>query len=183
MPISRVTSSVRSPELLALGERLADSRRHQGISQEELAERLRLGTDQLDALEQGDLSRLPEPVFVIAQAKRVASALGVNIDAQISALRRSGLMTPQRRSAPIPPPWVQVRPRPQDEAASAAQDAPEPDPAPAREMAWLPAATAAVLILSVSAVLLFTQRGGDTPGERRLSPPVAAPARPPAPRP
>ena len=87
-------SSDTLPELLALGQKLREARSRRGLSQEELAERLHLGTDQLDALEQGDRLRLPEPVFVIAQAKRVAGSLGITIDEQIAALRRSGLMEP-----------------------------------------------------------------------------------------
>lgn|GEM_PF-5698128 len=184
VPISRVAGSIRPPELQALGERLAESRRQQGISQEELAERLRLGTDQLDALEQGDLSRLPEPVFVIAQAKRVAGALGINIDAQISALNRSGVMQPPQRGAtPIPPPWAPATRDPVDAAAAAGPPGSEPAERPQRQRAWLPVATAAVLIFSVSGVLLFTRQGGGIPADRRLSPPAAAPAPPPAPRP
>ncbi len=49
-----------------------------------------MGLEQLQALEEGDASRLPEPVFVIAQARRVASSLAINIDGTLQNLRDSG---------------------------------------------------------------------------------------------
>jgi len=78
-----------SSPLIPLGDKLAAARRDQGLSKEALATRLRLGTSQLDALEAGDASRLPEGVFVIAQARRVAASLGINVDAELAALRAS----------------------------------------------------------------------------------------------
>lgn len=49
-----------------------------------------MGLEQLQALEEGVASRLPEPVFVIAQARRVASSLAINIDGALQTLRDSG---------------------------------------------------------------------------------------------
>jgi len=111
------------PELVELGERLASARRDQGLSLEDLADRLRLGSEQLMALETGDHRHLPEAVFVVAQAKRVAGALGIDVSQQISDLQTSRLMrvgrkpparplqrkvrtpaAPARRSAP--PGWL-----------------------------------------------------------------------------
>ncbi len=80
------------PELVQLGERLATARRDQGLSLEDLADRLRLGSEQLVALETGDHRHLPEAVFVVAQAKRVAGALGIDVSQQISDLQNSRLM-------------------------------------------------------------------------------------------
>lgn len=77
------------PELEALARLLSDSRQTQGLSVVDLAQRLHMGVEQLKALERGDQQHLPEPVFVIAQARRVADALGVEISAQIEALRSS----------------------------------------------------------------------------------------------
>ncbi|MCS5692218.1 helix-turn-helix domain-containing protein [Cyanobium sp. FGCU-6] len=143
-------SSDALPELLALGQLLREERSRQGLSQEELAERLRLGTDQLDALEQGDRSRLPEPVFVIAQAKRVAGSLGITIDEQIVALRQSGLMEPVRR--PAAP--ARVAPEP---LAPEVRPARRAAPSPAMP-AWLPAAAAAVVALGLATALLLPKR-------------------------
>lgn len=90
------------PELVELGERLATARRGQGLSLEDLADRLRLGSEQLMALETGDHRHLPEAVFVVAQAKRVAGALGIDVSQQISDLQNSRLMRVGRKPAARP---------------------------------------------------------------------------------
>ncbi|MCS5698329.1 helix-turn-helix domain-containing protein [Cyanobium sp. FGCU-52] len=174
MPESPASASSDTlPELLALGQKLREARSRRGLSQEELAERLRLGTDQLDALEQGDRRRLPEPVFVIAQAKRVAGSLGITIDEQISALRRSGLMEPVRRPTPL-----LVAPEPLG---------PEPGPPrlapPASAMpGWLPAAAAAVVALGLATALLLPKPRQQPSGTAAVSTPTdVVPAAPPAP--
>ncbi|MCX5951191.1 MAG: DUF4115 domain-containing protein [Cyanobacteria bacterium] len=94
------------PELQQLGSTLAAARRQRGIDLDQFAERLRVGASQLRALETGDHAHLPEGVFVIALARRVASALDVNIDEAVQGLRGSRLMVrPQPRpSLPSAPP-------------------------------------------------------------------------------
>ena len=112
MPGSSGPSSLNSlpvsadpiPELQRLGQRLEQARESQGLSREEQAERLRMGAEQLRALEQGDQNELPEPVFVVAQARRVAASLGVNIDAEISALRSNAAFQARPSRPPAPPP-------------------------------------------------------------------------------
>ena len=69
---------------------IAQARLAAGLSVAALAKRLNMGVEQLEALESGDLDRLPEQVFVIAQARRIAQSLGITIDAEIQALRQSG---------------------------------------------------------------------------------------------
>ena len=161
-------SSETLPELQALGQLLREARSRQGLSQEELAERLRLGTDQLDALEQGDRSRLPEPVFVIAQAKRVAGSLGITIDEQIAALRRSGLMEPVRR--PVVPALVASEP-----LAPEVRPARLAAPSPAMP-AWLPAAAAAVVALGLAMALLLPKRQAPSRTPAAARPASGAPA-------
>jgi len=91
------------PELVRLGEQLREARESQGLGIEELAGRLHIGNDQLQALESGDRSHLPEAVFVIAQAKRVASVLGIDVEGTIAQVRQSRLMSsPSRQNAPPP---------------------------------------------------------------------------------
>lgn len=91
------------PQLVQLGEKLGQARRNQGLSLDELADRLRLGSEQLTALEAGDHTHLPEAVFVVAQAKRVAGALGIDVSQQISDLQGSRLMRAKCRPAPVAP--------------------------------------------------------------------------------
>jgi cytoskeletal protein RodZ len=76
------------PELVALTGLLIQARCDQGLTQEALAQRLHMGLEQLQAFEAADPERLPEPVFVIAQARRLGDALGVDVSEQIQALRR-----------------------------------------------------------------------------------------------
>lgn len=78
------------PELMALAAAIVQARLGAGLGVAELAKRLNMGVEQLEALESGDLNRLPEQVFVIAQARRIAQNLGVTIDGEIQALRQSG---------------------------------------------------------------------------------------------
>jgi len=89
------------PELVALGERITAARRARGINLHDLAERLCIGHEQLQALENADTSRLPELVFVIAQVRRVAASLDVDAEEAISALRASA---PARTAAATPTP-------------------------------------------------------------------------------
>lgn len=111
--IGSLTSSTKKilPELEALSKSLRQARESRGLSREALAERLKMGVQQLEALETGNRDRLHEPVFVIAQARRIAMVLAVNLDAQIEALRRSKAF--RRTSAkPIPEPEQPADPAP-----------------------------------------------------------------------
>jgi cytoskeletal protein RodZ len=85
--------------LQRLGQTLREARQNRGLERTELAEQLHMGPEQLRALEEADLSRLPEMVFVIAQSRRVANALGVEIDPLLTPLK--GTSTP-RKAPPAP---------------------------------------------------------------------------------
>jgi cytoskeletal protein RodZ len=75
-----------------LGAAITQARLEAGLGLADLASRLNMGVEQLEALESGDLARLPEPVFVIAQARRIAQNLGVTIDGEIQALRQTNIL-------------------------------------------------------------------------------------------
>ena len=75
---------------MALAAAITQARLGAGLGVVELAKRLNMGVEQLEALESGDLDRLHEQVFVVAQARRIAQNLGVSIDGEILALRQSG---------------------------------------------------------------------------------------------
>lgn len=70
-----------------LGTALREARVQRGIERAALASKLCMGEEQLTALETGDQSKLPEPVFVIAQSRRVADALGLDISLLIAPLK------------------------------------------------------------------------------------------------
>lgn len=96
-------ASASLPELERLGRTLRQAREAQGLSAGDLAARLNMGIEQLEALENGNRERLREAVFVIAQARRIAGSLGVNVDADIEALRSNPSFLRPRSDAPPDP--------------------------------------------------------------------------------
>ena len=70
-----------------LGTALKEARLQRGIDRASLASKLCMGEEQLTALENADQNKLPEPVFVIAQSRRVADALGLDISLLIAPLK------------------------------------------------------------------------------------------------
>ena len=83
----------------AVGAVLRERRELLGLSRRALAERLHMGIEQLQALEQGDLEHLNEPVFVKAAVRRVASHLELDADqliGQLGSLAATTRKTTQR---------------------------------------------------------------------------------------
>jgi transcriptional regulator with XRE-family HTH domain len=152
-----------------LGRRLSQAREQQGVSQSDLADRLRIGAAQLDALESGDRERLREPVFVIAQAKRVAGALGIDIEEQLADLRRSDLMAGTPHPGPAKPRSV---PKPAQTAGKEAGEAP-------RSRRLLPVLLAGVAVLAAAIGLpLMLQSPGPESSVNRPSEEGSPPAEP-----
>ena len=71
-----------------------------------------MGLEQLQALEAADTSRLPEAVFVIAQARRVASSLAIDISGPLQMLRANGPFQSQAASVQTTPSPGRAGPRP-----------------------------------------------------------------------
>lgn len=158
------------PELVDLGQRLRRAREGRGIGLAELADRLHLAPEQLIALEDGDRLHLHEPVFVIAQAKRVAQALGVDVREQVESLRHSRLM----ERPPAPPAAAQP------DRALAPLVAPGPeDPGLRGPSSWgLAAAVAGLTLLLGVGIAQGIRQWGPRP---QASPPASANRRSPAP--
>lgn len=135
------------PELEALGTSLRTAREAQGLTLPELAARLNMGCEQLEALEAGNREKLREAVFVIAQARRVAGSLGVSVDSQIEALRHN----PAFQQAP-----PQAKPVPAAAARTQSPASPAA-PSPRRVVPGLLVALAAAA--GVVAILVAHQRG------------------------
>ena len=72
-----------------LGHALLTARLERGLERSALAAQLHMGEEQLHALETANRDRLPESVFVIAQARRVADQLGVDITALVADLKQT----------------------------------------------------------------------------------------------
>lgn len=92
--LALLVSDSPSPDALSalrsLGQTLRHGRVVNNLELATLANRLNMGAEQIEALEEADPSRLPEPVFVIAQARRIASSLNINIDSHLQILRDCG---------------------------------------------------------------------------------------------
>ena len=71
------------------GAALMQAREQQGLSRAELADRLRMRADQIEALECNQQDRWPEDVFTIAQVRRLADALGVEVEPLLEVFRLS----------------------------------------------------------------------------------------------
>jgi len=113
-----------SPLLAELGRSLRQAREARGLEPKDLCRRLRIGVEQLIALESGDRARLPEAVFVLAQIRRIAETLQVNVEQQLRELRSSGELDPPSRPFAADP---VARPRPAvaEPLAAAAAEQPE----------------------------------------------------------
>ncbi|NDD69224.1 MAG: helix-turn-helix domain-containing protein, partial [Synechococcaceae bacterium WB9_4xC_028] len=75
--------------LAQAGRQLAEARSAAGLSQEQLASQMHMGVEQLAALEGGDQNELPEPVFIKAMVRRVASKLGIDPEPLVQGLSSS----------------------------------------------------------------------------------------------
>jgi len=113
-----VDSTATGTGLAAAGLVLRQAREAQGLSLHDLAGNLRMGEEQLAALEAGDRANLPEAVFVKAMVRRVAGKLGVEANALIMGLgdldqERPNPQSPSGRSIAPPRSTSQASPTPQ----------------------------------------------------------------------
>lgn len=162
------------PELARLGAILRKAREERGLALEALADQLHMGRDQLQALESADGTRLPEKVFVVAQARRVASALGLDADPLIEDLRKVDCADPRERGgAALPQPHPSRSSPSLDSPPSRASRA----PFPGRALAGV----GALALLLAGAGLAWRHLGslrpsGPTPVAQSQPAPQAAPA-------
>lgn len=167
----------RVPILVSLGRALAEARETQGIPLAVLAEQNYLSADRLDALESGDHTRLPERIYLIAQARRVATSLGLDADQLTEPLLDIHLPGVKRTAAPTSAPVARV-------SLAAPAMAPR-DPNSANQlqptqksrrvgMTWLLAGGAGVVALVAG--LAFGWKPSQPAASNLTSPPVGAEA-------
>ncbi|MEY3735899.1 MAG: hypothetical protein RLZZ624_958, partial [Cyanobacteriota bacterium] len=155
---------------------------------------LHMGIEQLQALEAGEGSRLPELVFVIAQARRIAGFLGLSIDPQIEALRHCPASQAAATTgdeavgsvAPIAAEHLRLsaasaqEPLPLGERYERLEqgrlESPDPDPGPVRT--WWRSLMAAILLLGAVSGGTALWRQGAVPSMAWPSPGSGAPAEP-----
>ncbi len=68
----------KKSSLRTVGEFLREARKGRNLSVEDLSSSLRIGKEQLIALESGDESALPEKVFIRAMVRRIAEKLNLD---------------------------------------------------------------------------------------------------------
>ena len=68
----------RKSSLKKVGEFLREARQGRNLSVEDLSSSLRIGKEQLIALEEGDENSLPERVFIRAMVRRIAEKLNLD---------------------------------------------------------------------------------------------------------
>ena len=90
--------------LVEAGRQLAEARAAASLSQNQLASQLHMGEEQLAALERGDQTELPEPVFIKAMVRRISSHLGLDADAMVQTLGPLTTKPPKRAT-----PWATPR--------------------------------------------------------------------------
>ena len=87
--------------LVEAGRQLAEARAALGLTQNQLASQMHMGAEQLAALERGDQTELPEPVFIKAMVRRLSSHLGLDADFMVQTL---GPLTASQPTRPAPGP-------------------------------------------------------------------------------
>ena len=83
--------------LLNVGEFLREARQGRNLSVEDLSSSLRIGKEQLIALESGDESALPEKVFIRAMVRRIAEKLNIDTSFILEELNEKKNNEPQPR--------------------------------------------------------------------------------------
>ena len=68
----------KKPPLKTVGEFLREARQGRNLSLEDLSSSIRIGKEQLIALESGDENALPEKVFIRAMVRRIAEKLSLD---------------------------------------------------------------------------------------------------------
>ena len=87
----------KSP-LQKVGEFLREARQGRNLSIEDLSSSLRIGKEQLVALEEGDEQSLPEKVFIRAMVRRIAEKLNLDTSFILDELNEKKKNVPQTTS-------------------------------------------------------------------------------------
>ncbi len=93
-----ITSATTLKPLQRIGSLLREAREKQSLTIEEIAESLKIGQEQLIALENGDEALLPEKVFVKAMIRRVSERVGIDGDSLINEIQINNLLNNKKAS-------------------------------------------------------------------------------------
>ena len=81
-----VAQAEGAPPPRTLGQTLSAERERQGLSRADVAQRLHMSAYQVEALENGDYTRLPQGTFLRGFVRNYTKVLGLNADAALNAL-------------------------------------------------------------------------------------------------
>ena len=87
----------KSP-LQKVGEFLREARQARSLSIEDLSSSLRIGKEQLIALEEGDEKSLPEKVFIRAMVRRIAEKLNLDTNFILEELNEKNKKEPKHNT-------------------------------------------------------------------------------------
>ena len=90
----------KKSSLRTVGEFLREARQGRNLSVEDLSSSLRIGKEQLIALESGDESALPEKVFIRAMVRRIAEKLNLDTSFILEELNE------KKKNEPKPSPVI-----------------------------------------------------------------------------
>ena len=106
MPDTTHGAEAGTTPLCSVGQVLREARSSKGLTPDQLADHLHIGVEQLLALETGQASNLPEPVFIKAMVRRIASHLQLDADPLVAQLAPPATPAPASSG-----PAVQVAPQ------------------------------------------------------------------------
>ncbi len=93
----------KKSSLRTVGEFLREARQGRNLSVEDLSSSLRIGKEQLIALESGDESALPEKVFIRAMVRRIAEKLNLDTSFILEELNE------KKKNEPKPSPIIKKK--------------------------------------------------------------------------
>ena len=95
----RTNIAHKKTPLKSVGEFLREARQGRNLSLEDLSSSIRIGKEQLIALESGDENALPEKVFIRAMVRRIAEKLSLDTSFILEKLNEK--KTNETKSIPI----------------------------------------------------------------------------------
>jgi len=93
----------KKPALQTVGEFLREARQGRNLSVDDLSSSLRIGKEQLIALESGDESALPEKVFIRAMVRRIVEKLNLDTSFILEELNE------KKKNEPKPSPVIKKK--------------------------------------------------------------------------
>jgi cytoskeleton protein RodZ len=170
--------STQVEQLKQIGESLGSERQQQGVSLEEVAVKTYIPLRLLQALEEGHIDRLPEPVFIQGFIRRYADVLGLNG----TELSKTFVTEPAPVMSMLPELETIAAPLPAQKIRTALSSERSDDHAYPAYLPKLALGGAAVLLLGFGAVSLLNQpkatppTGTATPNAARSSSPEPTPS-------